>query len=56
MPPQEAALYAFVKTFLSIPSLIFDGVYALGPVVAPVLGLLLASAWPFIGLRDKNKA
>jgi hypothetical protein len=56
MPAQEAALFAFVKFFLTIPSLIFDVVYAMGPVIAPVVGLLLCCAWPFIGLRDKKGA
>jgi hypothetical protein len=33
-----------------------DGIYAMGPVVAPILGLALCCAWPFIGLRDKKDA
>ncbi|HYW51823.1 MAG TPA: hypothetical protein VE861_14505 [Gemmatimonadaceae bacterium] len=52
----EAALYGFVKFYLMIPSLIFDAVYAMGPVVAPILGLALCVAFPFIALRDKPDA
>ena len=51
-----AGMYAFVKVYLMVPSLIMDGVYKLGPVVAPVLGLLLCCAFPFIALRDKPDA
>lgn len=50
----EAALYAFVKVFLVVPSLLMDAVYALGPIAAPVLGLALSVAFPFIFLRDKK--
>jgi hypothetical protein len=56
MPGQEAALYAFVKFFLAIPSLLYDGIYALGPVAAPALGMGLAVAFPFIALRDKKSS
>jgi hypothetical protein len=51
----EAALYAFVKTYLHLPSLLFDGVYALGPVVAPLLFLALTAAFPFITLNKQKK-
>ncbi len=51
-----AGMYAFVKVYLVVPSLIMDGVYKLGPVAAPVLGLLLCCAFPFIALRDKPDA
>ena len=52
----EAALYGFVKFFLFLPSLMMDGVYALGPVIAPLLGLALCVAFSFIALRDKRDA
>ena len=51
-----SAMYAFVKVYLVVPSLLMDGVYGLGPVVAPILGLALAVAFPFIFLRDKKEA
>jgi hypothetical protein len=47
-------MYAFVKVYLVVPSLLMDGVYAMGPVVAPVLGLALSVAFPFIFMRDKK--
>jgi hypothetical protein len=51
-----SAMYAFVKVYLVVPSLLMDAVYAMGPVVAPVLGLALSVAFPFIFLRDKKDA
>lgn len=51
-----SAMYAFVKVYLVVPSLLMDGIYKLGPVVAPLLGLALCCAFPFIGLRDKSDA
>jgi hypothetical protein len=51
-----SAMYAFVKTYLIVPSLVFDLVYKMGPVVAPLLGLALCCAFPFIALRDKTDA
>ncbi|MES3034198.1 MAG: hypothetical protein V4813_09400 [Gemmatimonadota bacterium] len=52
----DAGLLAFVKFYLMIPSLLMDAVYALGPIVAPVLGMALCCAFPFIALRDKPDA
>ena len=52
----EAALYAFVKTFLFIPSAIFEVIYKLGPVWAPVLGLALTCVYPFIALNKERKS
>ncbi|MCC7053945.1 MAG: hypothetical protein IT355_11845 [Gemmatimonadaceae bacterium] len=46
-------MYAFVKVYLVVPSLLMDVVYNMGPVVAPILGMALACAFPFIALRDK---
>jgi hypothetical protein len=51
-----SAMYAFVKTYLLVPSLLFDVIYKLGPVIAPVLGMALCVAFPFIALRDKSDA
>jgi hypothetical protein len=51
-----SAMYAFVKFYLMLPSLLFDAIYAMGPVVASVLGLALSVAFPFIFLRDKKDA
>ena len=51
-----SAMYAFVKTYLVVPSLVFDLVYKMGPVIAPLLGLALCVAFPFIALRDKTDA
>ncbi len=51
----QSAMYAFVKVYLVLPSLLMDGIYAMGPVVAPVLGLALSVAFPFIFLRDSKK-
>lgn len=52
----DQALLAFVRFYLTVPSLIMDGIYAMGPVVAPVLGMALCCAFPFIALRDKPDA
>jgi len=52
----DQVLLAIVKFYLIVPSLIMNGIYALGPVVAPLLGLALACAFPFIALRDKPDA
>lgn len=49
-----SAMYAFVHAYLILPSLLFDVIYKLGPVVAPLLGLALCCAFPFIALRDKT--
>lgn len=49
-----AGMYAFVKVYLMLPSLLMNGVYALGPVIAPILGLALCVIFPFIALRDKS--
>ena len=51
-----SAMYAFVKAYLMVPSMVLNGIYALGPVVAPLLGLALSVAFPFIFLRDKKDA
>ncbi len=51
-----SAMYAFVKVYLVVPSLVMDGIYALGPVVAPAIGMALCCAFPFIALRDKPDA
>jgi len=51
-----SAMYAFVKVYLVIPSLVMDAVYAMGPVAAPLLGLALCVAFPFIFLREKPDA
>jgi Zn-dependent protease len=50
-----SAMYAFVKVFLMIPSLLMDGIYKLGPVVAPILALALSAAFAFYALGDKTK-
>ena len=52
----DQGLLAFVKFYLTVPSLIMDGIYAMGPVVAPIVGLALCCIWPFFGLRDKKGA
>lgn len=52
LPP----MYAFVKVFLMLPSLLMNGIYALGPVVAPIVGMALCVAFSFIALRDKPDA
>lgn len=49
-------LLVVVKTLLIIPSIIMNAIYAMGPVVAPLVGLALACAFPFIALRDKKDA
>ena len=51
-----SAMYAFVHAFLILPSLLFDLLYKLGPVIAPMLGLAVCVAFPFIALRDKTDA
>ncbi|MBC7842797.1 MAG: hypothetical protein H7099_10810 [Gemmatimonadaceae bacterium] len=51
-----SAMYAFVKIYLLVPSLLMDLVYSMGPVIAPLLGLALCCAFPFIALRDKSDA
>lgn len=52
----DQGLLALVKFYLIVPSLIMDAVYAMGPVVAPILGMALCCAFPFIALRDKTDA
>ena len=52
LPP----MYAFVKVFLLLPSLLMNGIYALGPVAAPIVGMALCVAFSFIALRDKPDA
>ncbi len=52
----DAALLGLVKIFLVIPSLLMDGVFAMGPVIAPALALLFCVVFPFIALRDKKDA
>jgi hypothetical protein len=52
----EAGLLAFVKFYLIVPSLLMDAVYAMGPVVAPIVGMALCCAFPFIALKDKPDA
>ncbi len=52
----DQGLLALVKFYLLIPSLIMDAIYAMGPVVAPLLGLALCCAFPFIALKDKKDA
>jgi hypothetical protein len=54
--PVEAALYAFVKTYLFIPSALFEVIYKLGPVAAPLLGLALTAVFPFIALNKERKS
>ncbi len=49
-------MYVFVKTYLMLPSLLYDLIYNLGPVVAPLLGIAAFVAFPFIALRDKPDA
>ena len=51
-----APMYAFVKVYLMLPSVLMNGIYALGPVVAPILGMTLCVAFSFIALRDKPDA
>lgn len=50
------AMYAFVKVYLVVPSLVMDVIYKMGPVVAPIVGMALCCAFPFIALRDKSDA
>jgi hypothetical protein len=52
----DQALLGLVKVVLFIPSLLMDAVYAMGPVIAPILGLALCCAFPFIALRDEKKS
>ncbi len=52
LPP----MYAFVHVYLMVPSLIMDGIYKLGPVAAPIIGMALCCAFSFIALRDKPDA
>lgn len=52
----DQVLLALVKFYLIIPSLLMDAVYAMGPVIAPIVGLALCCAFPFIGLRDKKSS
>lgn len=52
----DKAVLGLVKTFLMIPSLLMDAVYAMGPVLAPALGMLLCVIFPFLALRDKKDA
>ena len=52
----DQILLAAVKFYLIVPSLIMNGIYALGPVIAPLLFLAAACAFPFIALRDKPDA
>ncbi|MBC7561732.1 MAG: hypothetical protein H7305_02340 [Gemmatimonadaceae bacterium] len=52
----DQVLLAAVKFYLLVPSLIMNGIYALGPVIAPLLFLAAACAFPFIALRDKPDA
>ena len=51
----DTALLGAVKVLLIVPSLLMDAVYAMGPVVAPILGMALCCAFPFIALRDKSE-
>jgi hypothetical protein len=51
-----SAMYAFVKVYLVVPSLLMDFIYKLGPVVAPIIGMALCCAFPFIAMRDKPDA
>jgi hypothetical protein len=50
------ALYAFVKVYLMVPSLLMDVLYKMGPVIAPMLAMAFCCVFPFIALRDKNDA
>jgi hypothetical protein len=52
----DQGLLAFVKFYLMVPSLIMDAIYAMGPIVAPIVGMALCCAFPFIGLKDKKDA
>ncbi len=51
----EDLLLAFARGVLMLGSLVFDGIFALGKIAAPVLGLALLAVWPFIALRDKKQ-
>jgi hypothetical protein len=51
----DQVLLAVAKFYLFLPSLLMNAVYAMGPVVAPLLGLALCCAFPFIALRDKKE-
>lgn len=52
----EAGLLAFVNFYLMVPSLLMNAIYAIGPVVAPIIGMALCCAFPFIAMRDKPDA
>ena len=52
----DQVLLAAVNFYLLLPSLIMNGIYAVGPVIAPLLFLAAACAFPFIALRDKPDA
>jgi hypothetical protein len=52
----DQALLGLVKAFLTIPSLLMNAVYAMGPVIAPALGMLFCVIFPFIALRDRKDA
>lgn len=51
-----SAMYAFVKVFLVVPSFLMDGIYKLGPVVAPAIALALSAVFAFMTLGDKKDA
>ncbi len=51
-----SAMYAFVKVFLMIPSFLMDGIYWLGPVIAPAIALALSAAFAFVALGDEKDA
>lgn len=52
----EGLLLGFARGVLMLPSLLFDAVYALGPIIAPIAFLAVLYAWPFIALKEKNRA
>lgn len=52
----EELLLGFARLVLMIPSLLFDAIAALGKVIAPIIGLVLLYAWPFLWLRDRKRA
>jgi hypothetical protein len=51
----EDLLLGFARGVLMLPSLLFDLIYALGPIIAPLAFLALLYAWPFLTLRDKKR-
>lgn len=52
----EDLLFGFARGVLILPSLLFDLIYMLGPIIASLGFLALLYAWPFLGLKDKTRS